>query len=188
MSRALLAEWGILCYSMWESGCAPLHAYLDYVNGSLVKRCVREWRLKVALHTLPILYTDLATAPSVWPAALLRRQCCWDALLGHVALVRLRAGLIEVSHIGGCRSRAEVRVCIGCGLRCRAPLLHALSACPRWTPDGVVLYGKCSRIVATQLLCASADSDNFVVAARLATRIEQDVRCFWATGSLPTEA
>ena len=182
-SKSLLDDWRLPDYVQWGGGAAPLGAYLRHVTSLLEARCIASWRRAAHLHDRPIPYRDLANEPSVWPSLLRMFPAPWPVLRGHASLCRLRAGLVEVSHLHGRRSSASVRECIGCGCHCRAPLLHVLSACAHWTPDGAAPGVKRRRAVALAVLNATPGTNDFASAAGLASRIELDVRVFWSDPS-----
>ena len=55
--------------------------------------------------------------------------------------LRLRCGLLVLSHLDGRRSAARFQLCIFCGSWIRNPMVHCLSKCPHWNShrDGICL-------------------------------------------------
>jgi hypothetical protein len=119
-SKRILERWDIPDYCDWEGGAAPLHAYLKFVKEAVAAISLAKWKLAVAAHDRPVAYLELSREPSCWPTLLLKAPVAWDVLVGHISLARMRAGLIDLGHVGGRRSNASIRLCIGCGCRTRA--------------------------------------------------------------------
>ncbi|CAE8591239.1 unnamed protein product, partial [Polarella glacialis] len=155
-----------------------------FVRCILEKACLLEWRQAVSTHVSPIPYLDLSSCPSANPGCVL--QTCglsWPALLGHVSMCRMRAGLVDMGHIEHRRSQAKIRYCIGCNQRVRAALIHALAVCPMWQPERSLLP-KCwdtkePKDLALAVLLVSATDPTFSVSVALVVKIARDAAHFW---------
>ena len=109
-SLSLLEERDIPDYP--DAGCSSVKSYLSMVRSLLSSAAAAALWSSCSGHVVPFPFSLLSSGPSPLPAALLSVSLPWDALLGHRALCRLRAGTLDLAHVNGKKSRAKVRCCL----------------------------------------------------------------------------
>ena len=105
----------------------------------------------------------------------------WDALLGHRALCRLRAGTLDLAHVNGKKSRAKVRCCLFCNKKTWASYIHVLGECQiSFRPELCDAAEPLSpRERALWLLNMPPHERLFPAAACVALTIERESKRFW---------
>ncbi|CAE8689424.1 unnamed protein product, partial [Polarella glacialis] len=108
-SRALLEQWEVQDWPAWLATRSSSTKYCTYVKGALAATCMRDWTPAVQKHVRPIPYLSLTTGPTTMLNDALRLRLAWAVLVGHRELIRLRCGLLRLSHVARKRSRIRAR-------------------------------------------------------------------------------
>ena len=179
-SLALLEEHDIPDYPDAE-GYGSVKSYLVLVRSLLSSAASAVLWSSCSGHLVPFPFSVLSSGPSPLPAALLSVSLPWEALMGHRALCRLRAGTLDLAHVHGNKSQAKVRCCIFCNKKTWAPYIHVLGEChishhPHLRAADELFS---PRERALGLLNAQPHEMLFAPAARVALAIERESKRFW---------
>ena len=181
LSKSCLDTWGVPDLPALGYPLLPVWQYKRHVASVLEGASLAEWSSSWAYHAVPAPYADLGGKPSDLPKALLGSNVPWDALQGHQSLCRLRAGLVDISHVNGNVSRASVRSCIFCGKKTYAPYVHVLGCCKAsWSdalPKRWLELGAKDRMLA--FLCCQPQEAHFHAVASLAKQIDRHATVFF---------
>ena len=185
-SALLLDEWSVVDWPLWTGVPGTYAAYKQYVIQTLEEACLPAWRAVVARHRSHIPYSQFDGAPGVVVTRLRFLELPSPAGLQVRSWLRLRCGLLDLSHIDGRRSAARVQSCIACGLSVRNPMVHCLSLCSHWSRQRAV-FSAClvdgaslsAQAFALRTLCSSLDLDALVAMAAWAADIDMFVYDFW---------
>ena len=120
-SLCLLNQLGIPDFPVWLGGGGDYKGYCARVRQLLVAAHLFSWRAAVAKHALRTIksatYVPCERIVPAIPsglAAAIRSQFPWQRLHKQLSLARLRAGLVDIGHLAGRRSRARAVQCIWC--------------------------------------------------------------------------
>ena len=179
-SLTLLEEHDIPDYPDAE-GCGSVQSYLVLVRSLLSSAASATFWSSCSGHLVPFPFSLLSSGPSPLPAALLSVSLPWEALMGHRALCRLRAGTLDLAHANGKKSQAKVRCCIFCNKKTWAPYIHVLGEChisrsPELRDAGELFSPRERALV---LLNALPHELLFPAVARVALAIERRSKQFW---------
>jgi hypothetical protein len=185
-SAELLDKWSVVDWPAWTGVPRTYDAYKQYVIQTLEAACLPAWRAVVARHRSHIPYPQFDEAPGLVVARLRLEELPTPVALHLRSWLRLRCGLLDLSHIDGRRSAARVQSCIACEGSVRNPMVHCLSLCTYWSikraavlaclVDGASLS---TQALALRTLSSSLCLDALVVMAAWAVDMDRFVYDFW---------
>ena len=186
-SRDLLLAYGVPDYCDFEGGRAPVAVYIAYIRGMLSEACAASWKRDVATHLVPFPYLEFFGGLCPVPKIILGCNVPWKVLQGHLAMARMRAGLLDLVHVNGKRSQARERQCIFCCRPTISPTLHVVSRCERFLQQRLVIANICGwgaqtslREQAVAILAARPDKPLFHACALMCLEIQEGCDMFWA--------
>ena len=95
----------------------------------LERSCTEATKLHTLGHSSPVPYSSFSVGASPDLCSALILELRWPILCGQRVFSRLRAGLLELGHRQGHRTRAKVQTCIACFELVRRPGVHCIVEC-----------------------------------------------------------
>ena len=140
-SASLLRDWSVLDWPDWHVEVKSYQLYKSYVDSALVTACLPRWLARVQQHRSSIPYYRFDAQPGLVLDVCRHGHLPHDISMMFRSWLRLRCGLLVLSHLDGRRSAARFQLCIFCGSWIRNPMVHCLSKCPHWNShrDGICL-------------------------------------------------
>ncbi len=126
-SASLLRQWSVADWPEWQGVPKTYQKYKCYVNDVLAHACFPSWQARVQLHRSYIPYGCFDPAPGLVVERCRREHLPHDVNMQLRSWLRLRCGLLVLSHREGRRSAARYQSCTGCATPwCTAyPNVHA---------------------------------------------------------------
>ena len=116
----------------------------------------------------------------------LRENVPWSCLKGVMSLLRLRSGLVTLSHRNGVRSQARMQQCVCCFSECVTDVyLHVLLCCSLFTELREAVFsviGRPNRLNREALyifLNTKPSHHGFEKVVALCVAVDSHARCFW---------
>ena len=115
----------------------------------------------------------------------LTSQLEWATLKGMLALCRIRAGVVCLSHIDRRHSQARVQHCIHCNVSNNDPYLHAFLLCETWHMQRELVFKsiekpvRLNRQALYDILNTAPGQPGFECIVELCVEIDRAAQKFW---------
>ena len=178
-SYLLLQEWQILDWPAWSRTREGHALYKTYVANSLRAKCLPIWHAEASNHISPIPCTSISEKPHMAAHDSLRAALPWEILTGHLALCRLRCGLLALGHLRNVRTTAKVQQCILCDKRYTDVFRHVVSCCDELRAPRATLHAASVNTQDLSFLTVCPKDENYSLVVQFAAYICKNESMFW---------